>query len=993
MVQNSEFIKDFVEEATGHVEGVEAGLLKMEGGEGGADIIHGIFRNVHSIKGTAGFFGLKKIVSLSHAMENLFGEIRNGSLLIDNKMIDILLSANDTLKAMISDVENSEETDISKHLANISAFMSDLEEEITVVETPVEVPVSPGGNERVLFPAGAGENLLGKIKQGHGLFQIEVFPPGNHNELIENIKSIGNFIGYWTSSGLTSSPDGREGSFRLLFTSVLERSLVALALDLPEEKVSELGDPAAIVINENDLPQKETAVGLAVPAPIESDNTDIVDEMPGNLQPEFLPAAGEIDDEAPKYQSAGAEDTIRVHISLLNDLLDLASEMVLGRNQLLRTLEARRKEITGLNAVLQNIDNITTELQEKIMQTRMQPIAKVFKKFPRIIRELSRKMKKDIELKMEGTEVELDKSIIEALGDPLTHLVRNAVDHGIEKPDAREKKGKPRTGTIRLSAYHEGGHVNINIADNGIGINVENVKLKALEKGLISPAEAPLMGERELLAMLFHPGFSTAEKITDFSGRGVGMDVVKTNIEKLGGTIEIMTNPGQGTNIRLTLPLTLAIISSLIVEVEGQKFALPQVNLQGMVRIKPGDTSRTIEKIRNSEVLRLRGGLLPIVHLEDVLGIKKSLLKNQVIQVLIIKSGSKRYGLVVDNIHDGEEILVKPVPRYFSNCQCYSGVTIMGDGRIAMILDPEGIASRAGLRFTDEITELTARDNTYPGEGMAERQNLLLFQCSGPETFSIDLSMVARVEKIAASQIEKIGDKEFIQFRGEALRVIRPENYLPVNRENKNTQKYHVIIPKLVRYPIGILIEKIHDTIETKIEFNRDDIKAKGLVGSAILDNRIVLFINIYELFEMVAPDIYQIKEYPRPSEKKRTILVVEDTPFFAKTEKKYLESAGYQVVSAVNGKEAWELLQEKDVDAVVSDIEMPVMDGLELVKRIRGDGKLGGLPVVAVTSRTDDRSIRRGLDAGFDFYEFKLDRERLLEKVKLALEKRGDEV
>jgi len=877
LLKNTEFIKDFVDEAINHVDAVEAGLLKLESGDGNADIIHGIFRNVHSIKGAAGFFGLKNIVSLSHAVENLFGEIRNGNLVIDNEIVDILLSANDSLKTMIADVENSKKVNIEGHIAKILAIINNQQE----CRQPAQA-----------FPQ-----------------QMSV-----KKEETKNATS-------W---------------------------------------------------NDDDCLQ----------------NDDV------SLQKESHHLPVKTGDEAQKHQGASADDTIRVHITLLNDLLNLASEMVLGRNQLLRTLEKHRKEIPGLSAVLQNIDGITTELQEKIMQTRMQPVAKVFNKFPRLIRELSRKMGKEIELRMEGLEVELDKSIIEALGDPLTHLIRNAADHGIEPPDVRGGNGKPETGIITLKAYHEGGHVNIDIIDDGAGIDTGNLKQKALQKGLISPAEAPLMGERELLELLFQPGFSTAEKVTDVSGRGVGLDVVKTNIEKLGGTMEIMTNPGRGATFRLALPLTLAIISSLIVEVEGQKFALPQVNLQGIVRVKPGDPSRKIEQIRGSEVLRLRDGLLPVIHLADVLGLKKTRSgAGQVFRVLVIKSGFKRFGLIVDLIHDVEEILVKPVPGYLNDCRRYSGVTIMGDGRTAMILDPEGIAARAGLRFMDECDEPTAKEAVFAGESITERQSLLLFKCSGPETFGADLSMVARVEKIQAGQLEKIGNKEFIQFRGEALRVIRPENYLPVARGKKDCRTLYVIIPKLVRHPMGILAEKILDTVETRIELSREDIKAKGLVGSAVLDHRIVLFINIYELFEMAAPKNYRTADGGRKTGEQKTVLLVEDTPFFVKTERKYLESAGYHVLTAPNGREAWKILQENNVDAVVSDIEMPVMDGYELVKRIRADKKLERLPIIAVTSRADEPSVKKGLDAGFDFYEIKLDKEQLLEKIALAFQKRRDAV
>ena len=980
-MQNAEFIRDFVEEALTHVEDFESGLLEM-GGEKDNEIINSIFRNVHSVKGTASFFNLRNIVSLSHSMENLLGEIRNGKVDIDRELVDILLSANDCLKVMITDVEGSGAVDISAHVARLTEKL-----EGKAPEDDLKKDESIEINQ-----PGAGI-IKDALTRGQRAYIIDLAGAGDQSGIIERVKSIGRVAVAYNQGGLVklSEKEFAAGEVsRIVITTVLEKSLLPIALEISEEIVEEIFNADRLKEIEVVCPPSDGPADIA-------DRPDMCDAAAPEQTLDTALSCTQDEDgdqQAKKNTLLTADETIRVHISLLNDLLDLASEMVLGRNQLLRILDAHRKDIPGISPVLQNIDGITTELQEKIMQTRMQPVAKVFNKFPRIIRELAKKMGKEISLQIEGAEVELDKSIIEALGDPLTHLVRNAVDHGIEKPDVRETGGKSRTGNISLKAYHEGGHVNIDITDDGMGIDTENIKIKALEKGIIVPSEIPLMGEREFLELLFRPGFSTAEKITDVSGRGVGMDVVKTNIEKLGGTMEIMTTPGLRTIFRLTLPLTLAIISSLVVEVEGQKFALPQVNLQGLIRIKPGDYTRKIEKIKGSDVLRHRGRLLPVIHLAEVLGRGKSVINTEnIIRVLVIKSGSKLFGLVVDTVHDGEEILVKPLPRFLNDCQCYSGVTIMGDGRTAMILDPEGIISRAGLRFMDEMRDISSKDAQFLDHCLTETQNLLLFKCAGPETMGIDLSMVARVEKIDSSQIEAIGSREYIQFRGEAIRIIRPENYLPVNRSVSSSEKLYVIIPKHIDGQVGILIEKIIDTVEAEIKFNKDDIKAKGLVGSAIIDNKIVLFINIYELFEMAEPKKAGASAEIKETCVRKTVLLAEDTPFFVKMEKKYLESAGYNVLIALNGKEAWKTLQEYGVDAVVSDIEMPLMDGYELVRKIRADRGLANLPVIAVTSRADKGSVVTGMEAGFDFYEIKLDRERLLEKLKMAFEKRGDAV
>ena len=1026
MLQNMEFIQSFVEEARSHIENLEAGLLNMNTANIDPEEINNIFRAVHSIKGTAGFFSLKNIVELSHCMENLLGECRNGRLDITENMIDTLLSANDCLKSMVDDVENSESMDITKHISIFTSILAGEAAEVSGQKNEKkkdkDIIILDEKEEFIEISGSCRQKVIDGIKHGCRLYRVrrklncDLAVNGTDPiKFLDKIRSIGTSVECRTDIDEKPEDDGSSISdicFTFLFLSVLEKSLLSSAIDIPEVEIHELI--------------------------YEAKAEDSSEGQGGYIDEEILPGeAGQMDGQKAvealhekKSQGVAVEDSIRVHVTLLNNLMNLASEMVLGRNQLLCAVENYRKNIPGIDPILQNIDHITTDLQETIMQTRMQPIANVFNKFPRIIRDLSKKLGKEMDLKLEGTDVELDKSIIEALGDPLIHLVRNAADHGLELPSERESCGKPRTGVITLKAYHEGGCVNIDVIDDGKGVDLERIKEKALENRLIDNNELSVISEQEALQLLFKPGFSTAEKITDVSGRGVGMDVVKTNIEKLGGTIEIFTNKGKGTTFRLLLPLTLAIIPSLIVEVENQRFALPQVNLQEIVRIKPGDASKKIEYVYNSEVLRLRGRLLPIVHLADVLGLNRTYIdpatserkeerrktlydqrrkdayvsrevpsgaeivdnsrksNANIIRILVLKIGSRRFGIAVDMIHGSEEILVKSLPRFIKDCRCYSGVTIMGDGKVAMIVDPEGIIQKASLRFAEGMEEKSDKDMAAVFEDMKEKLNLLLFKCSGSEMFGIDLSLVSRVEEINPDDIERIGDKEYIKFRGSSLRVIRPEYYLPVSSVQKNTTKFYVIIPKLVKHPMGILIEKVHDTVQTNIRLDQENIRTRGLIGSFILNNRIVLLINIYELFELVDPEHYAVKDTKIEGERNR-VLLVEDTPFFLKLEISYLEAAGYRVQSACNGKEALQLLQENEFDIVVSDINMPLMDGLELVKRIRSDKRFEGLPVIAVTSLTEERQVKVGMDAGFDFYEFKLDRSNLLEKVELALQKR----
>jgi two-component system chemotaxis sensor kinase CheA len=525
-------------------------------------------------------------------------------------------------------------------------------------------------------------------------------------------------------------------------------------------------------------------------------------------------------------------------------------------------MENHKKDIQNIDNILQNIDSTTSNLQAKVMQTRMQPISNIFDKFPRIVRDLSKSLNKEINLELEGRNVELDKSIIEALSDPLIHLVRNSADHGLESKEERELKGKSRIGNIKLKAYYRAGYVIIDVIDDGKGIDINIVKRTALEKGLVCDYDILQMSEKEIIELIFNPGFSTTDNVTNISGRGVGMDIVKTNIKKLGGNIEIYTKRGKETTVRLSIPLTLAIISALIIESRNQKFAIPQINIKKIVRITPKDTTKRIEYLNNIKVLRFREKILPIVILSEVLGCSCSDYKKvnykKIIRILILKVGFKEFALMVDKILDDEEVLVKSLPRYIKDCQCYSGVTILGDGRVAAILDINGIAEKAKIKLNNKIN-LKKLKTVEEVKYIDEKRNLLLFKCSKHETFALDLSSIRRVEEIASDKIELIGDKEYIKYRGNSLRIIRPSNYMPVSECEKDAKKYYVIIPKFRKYPVGILIDKICDTLETSIKLNNDAINFKGILGTIMLNNKIILLLNINELFEMALPEKYSI--------------------------------------------------------------------------------------------------------------------------------------
>lgn len=483
-----------------------------------------------------------------------------------------------------------------------------------------------------------------------------------------------------------------------------------------------------------------------------------------------------------------SESTIRVDVGLLDELMNLVGELVLARNQVLQ-FTSKQDDRTFIGTS-QRLDLITTELQEGIMQTRMQPIGNVWNKFPRVVRDLATAHGKKVRIEMEGKETELDKTIIEAIKDPLTHLVRNAVDHGIEMPKERIARGKPEEGLLILRAFHEGGQVNIEIFEDGAGIDPEKVKQKALEKGLIAREQAARMGDREAVNLIFMPGLSMAERVTKISGRGVGMDVVKTNIEKIGGTVDIQSRLGEGTTLKIRIPLTLAIIPALIVNSGGDRYAIPQVSLLELVRLEGEQARSGIEMIHGAPVYRLRGSLLPLVHLNRELEIEEKVEEavvgaasngqGAVINIVVLQADERQFGLIVDGIHDTEEIVVKPLGKQIKGLSAFAGATIMGDGRVALILDALGLAQRASV--VSEVRDRTLVDqDARTQEDQAERQAMLVFGMGDGHRLAMPLCMVARLEKFPRSAVERAGNQEAVQYRNQIMPLIRLSGFVGVS--------------------------------------------------------------------------------------------------------------------------------------------------------------------------------------------------------------------
>ncbi len=566
--------------------------------------------------------------------------------------------------------------------------------------------------------------------------------------------------------------------------------------------------------------------------------------QPEPIAPEAI-ATEVIAKEAPK--PSAADSAIRVDVGQIDRLMNLVGELVLARNQIVQA--TGQLSDPGLLTAVQRVNLITSELQESVMKTRMQPIGNVWSKFPRIIRDLCHELGKDVALVMEGNQTELDRTIIEAIKDPMTHLVRNALDHGIESPDARIAAGKPAQGRLVLRAFHEGGQVNIEISDDGKGVDAERVVQKALQRGLVTAEQAGRMSRREQLDLVFLPGVSTADKVTNVSGRGVGMDVVRTNIEKIGGNVNLASEPGQGAAIRIKIPLTLAIIPALVVTCGGDRFAIPAASLVELVRIEGDQVAKSVEHIQQAPVYRLRGSLLPLVDLAKELNLTATRTADDALFLVVLQAEGRQFGLVVDNIQDTEEIVVKPLAREMKGLGVYAGATIMGDGKVALILDVLGLARRAAL--LDESSRQGARESAAAVRstaGSAESRSLLLARV-GRNRIGIPLSCIARLEEIPLAKIESAGHAEVIQYRGRIMSVVRLSAVLGI--ESAACAAADPVLPLVVcaleKGNVGVIVDSIEDIVEEQIQIEAREGR-RGILGSAIVRQKVTDLLDVREL-------------------------------------------------------------------------------------------------------------------------------------------------
>jgi two-component system, chemotaxis family, sensor kinase CheA len=977
-------ISEFVAEAQEHLATAEEDALTLEhaGICDGEETLNRLFRALHTIKGGAACVEFDGIKAFAHEMESVAGLLRDGKLVATPELSHLLLEGLDKLKAGV---------------LSGNGTIDDPDPVLARLQQAVRQPAS-----NVLIGAAAKSSCANfdlcaidtraVRAEGMHVFDITIdvekeckrlgCTPAGLYELMGSIGTV-----------LASCPEAaafKTSPNVLSIASVLLASII----DDPEILFPGLGiEPLSFVhYAPEQLPDH-------VPAPIVA-------------PPPPAPASVSIPAKSPAAPPRSPEKMLRIPVEIADNLMNLAGELVVVRN---RSQQLQASGNAGeISAMNQRLNVVTSDLQRMVMRTRMQPVGNVFGRFTRVVRDLGRSLGKEIEVEITGSEVELDKSIIDGVVEPLMHLVRNSVDHGIESPEERKRCGKSAVGLIRLVAEHQAGLVNIMVIDDGKGIDPKKLRQAAVEKGLMPQHQADALSDREALHLIFLPGFSTAKEISEISGRGVGMDVVRASLQKLGGVVEIQSIAGKGSTISIRLPLTLAIIPAIILATGGQSFAIPQVNVLEVVWLHGDQVYQAIQKIEESEVYWLRGRVLPLIRLSTVLQIPQTFVDPELederqerrrmasdrrqagpdshedrrsgivdrrvspensLYIIVLRIGSDRIGLCVEDIVDTEEIVVKPLHGRLKESEVYAGVTVLGDGTTAMILDVPELARVGGVRSDNAETRLEVARI-----GSSEPQKMLVFT-NGLEHFAVPLSLLMRVDEIGPGDIQTLAGREFLRFRDSVIPLVRIESVIPSVQSRYDDADLHVIIPRIGN-PVAILVSQIVDIVEIDNDALVHSTGQEAIIGTQVIQGYATSLLDLCALAASVDP----VHPGHERDTRGKCILVVEDSTLYTALVTSVFHGHGYEVITAENGREALHVLGQHAVDCIVSDIEMPVMDGLELARQLKVNPSTRGIPLVGMSMIEEKVMRSRTLSAGFDDFCSKSDLPRLGELVNALL-------
>jgi len=1031
-----DLLKEFLAETTEALEMLDSELVELEQRPTDPALLGSIFRIMHTIKGTCGFLGLPRLEAVAHAAEDVLGKIRDGELAVSADAVSLVLAALDRIKELIAELavsgqepEGSDESVIMslRDMANGKwvAENTDDEEEAAdeafaeaedisdaieadpvytfeAPQEPAELPSIDGLYQRIggasVFDT-ACEQACSEL-----LSAISSHPDAESELLNLQFALAGAFASVLTGqSEATADIDGviaglvakgwspkdiemlRDEFGKALATlEVAEADVHAVLSRFNTSAVhADAGTPALATESvsgaEPDFDVTEDIEEEAAVAPASKPAKKAASKRVANKPRTEQQTISSDAAQAAAVAANAQSQTLRVNITVLENLMNMVSELVLTRNQLLQIL--RGVGDSPFSAPLQRLNQVTTELQESVMMTRMQPIGNAWSKLPRLVRDLSQELGKKIDLVMSGAETELDRQILESIKDPLTHMVRNSGDHGIESTEERRAAGKSDHGTIHLSARHEGGHIIVQVADDGRGLPTARIRAKAIQNGLATEAQLDGMSEQQIQQFIFRPGFSTASQVTSVSGRGVGMDVVRTNIEKIGGVIEFSSTEGQGSRFVIKIPLTLAIVSALIVECRGERFAMPQSSVIELVRIGK-NSQQGVELINGHPVYRLRDQLLPLVALSEILGLDQPHESEaQEIYVVVAQVGSFVFGIIVDRVFDTEEIVVKPTSRTLRQISLFSGTTILGDGRVIMILDPNGIAAATS---GSAQSEAKAQDETLSAaSNQRETVSMLVFRAGGDNTKAVPLSLIARLEEADLSTAEQAGERTVLQYRGGLMPLVGIDGY-PAPRDGKHP----ILVFTEGDRMCGLVVDEVVDIVEGSLDLQLVGSTQPGILGSSIIAGRSTDVIDTVHYLRQSDAAWFDLQtREPFGSESERRVLLVEDSSFFRNLLMPMLKMAGYKVTLAEHAEAALEICRDgDDFDIIVSDIEMPGLSGFDFARALRADERWKDVPMVALSSHANPQDFERGRHSGFNDYVTKLDPKALLTSLSRVL-------
>ena len=1005
-----DLLSEFLTETSENLAVLDVELVKLERNPNDMELLGNIFRLVHTVKGTCGFLGLPRLESVAHAGENILGKLRDGELVASPEAVTAVLECLDRIRSIMSELEangsepEGDDSALIQRLNHIAEGGAAPVAEKPAAPAPKSQPKAEVAATRsatqsiyeqiggmgtidavveVMFSRVMGDLRIKHLFDGVNIDRLQ----GRMREYLALVCGGPNSFGKVDLKCPHAAAVGRgmDDSHFDAFAGHMQAALNAL--EVPAHLAAMI---MAIVFASRDeimgraesgsSPVNAASFHAAEPAPVAAPVEAEPAPVPSKAAAAAAMAAPAKSEATETKDSAVANQSIRVNVELLENLMTMVSELVLTRNQVLQIL--RKQKDSEFAGPLQRLNHVTSELQEGVMKTRMQPIGNAWSKLPRLVRDLSHELKKKIELVMIGQDTELDRQVLEMIKDPLTHMVRNSADHGLEGPEDRRRAGKPETGKVTLNAYHEGGHIIIEVSDDGKGLAIDKIKAKILQNGLASESELEQMSDQQIQQYVFKAGFSTAAKVTSVSGRGVGMDVVKTNIEKIGGTVEMRSAVGKGTTFVIKIPLTLAIVSALIVECASERFAIPQISVVELVRATTNGELK-VERIKDTPVLRLRNRLLPLVSLRKLLKLDTGEVKSEDDTFIVVTQvGTYSFGIMVDRVFDTEEIVVKPVAPILRDIEMFSGNTILGDGSVIMILDPNGIASHSGQTGVAESSgadKMAAKSRGHSDEKVP----LLLFRAGDGAPKAVPLALVARLEEIERKTIESSNGRWVVQYRGQLMPLI---NLDPSQVLAAEGQRQPVLVFQDDEHSMGLMVDQIVDIVEARLNVELGA-EQPGRIGSAVVAGQATEIIDTGYFLRQAYADWFGSHDRDQSKGGHKRLLLVDDSAFFRNLLAPQLSAAGFEVTAVDSPDRALMLCEAgEEFDIIVSDIEMPGMSGFEFCEMVKRGGRWQNIPIVALSSHASPHNLEKGRSVGFDDYVAKYDRDGLVHTLNSTL-------